>query len=98
MIDDRNFFRKRTLHFNGIQFEDRGIYTCEAKNLLDNAQSVVNITVQGEPDLTENCRQIFSWDEMGLPACSHITNVTYFKLTVLFSNASNEWRSRARRQ
>ena len=62
MIDDRKDFRKRTLFFDEIQFEDRGIYTCEAENLLGSARSVVNITVQGESNsLPENCREICLW-------------------------------------
>ena len=37
----------RGLEFKEIQFEDRGIYTCAAENLLGRDQLSVNVTVQG---------------------------------------------------
>ncbi|KAL9953970.1 hypothetical protein ACROYT_G041454 [Oculina patagonica] len=46
VMDERKIFRKRTLRFSEIQFEDRGIYTCKAENLLGSVQFSVNLTVQ----------------------------------------------------
>lgn len=44
---ERRHFRKRNLEMKEIQFEDRGIYTCTAENLLGRVQLSVNITVKG---------------------------------------------------
>ena len=40
-------FKKRNFEIMGIQFEDRGIYTCTAENLLGRVQLSVNVTVNG---------------------------------------------------
>ena len=51
-IDERKTFQRRELRFSEIKFEDRGIYTCEAENLLGSVQFTVNLTVQGTYELT----------------------------------------------
>ncbi|KAL9961663.1 hypothetical protein ACROYT_G030654 [Oculina patagonica] len=44
--EERRQFKKRNLEIKEIQFEDRGIYTCTAENLLGRVQSSVNVTVK----------------------------------------------------
>ncbi|KAL9961652.1 hypothetical protein ACROYT_G030640 [Oculina patagonica] len=44
--EERKQFKKRNLEIKEIQFEDRGIYTCTAENLLGRVQSSVNLTVK----------------------------------------------------
>ncbi|KAL9961676.1 hypothetical protein ACROYT_G030669 [Oculina patagonica] len=44
--EERRQFKKRNLEIKEIQFEDRGIYTCTAENLLGRVQSSVNLTVK----------------------------------------------------
>ena len=46
--EDRRQFRKRKLEIKEIQFEDRGIYTCTAENLLGRVQLSINVTVKGK--------------------------------------------------
>ena len=45
---ERRQFKKRTLDIKAIEFEDRGIYTCTAENLLGRVQLAVNLTVKGK--------------------------------------------------
>ena len=45
--DDRNQFKKLNLELRVIQFDDRGIYTCTAENLLGRVELSVNVTVKG---------------------------------------------------
>ena len=45
--DERKQFKKRKLEIKEIQFENRGIYTCTAENLLGRVQLSVNVTVKG---------------------------------------------------
>ena len=54
MMDERKLFQKRELRLSEIQFEERGIYTCKAENLLGSVQSAVNVTVQGSMSLCVN--------------------------------------------
>ncbi|KAL9961681.1 hypothetical protein ACROYT_G030674 [Oculina patagonica] len=44
--DERRQFKERTLEIKEIQYEDRGIYTCTAENLLGRVQSSVDVTVK----------------------------------------------------
>ena len=46
--EERREFEKRKLEIKEIEFEDRGIYTCTAENLLGRVQLAVNVTVKGE--------------------------------------------------
>ena len=45
--EDRRHFKKRNLEIKEIQFEERGIYTCTAENLMGRVQLSVNVTVKG---------------------------------------------------
>ena len=45
--DERLQFNKKDLKIKNIQFDDRGIYTCTAENLLGRAELSVNVTVEG---------------------------------------------------
>ncbi|KAL9961653.1 hypothetical protein ACROYT_G030641 [Oculina patagonica] len=44
--EERRQFNERNLEIKEIQFEDRGIYTCKAENLLGRVQLSVNVTVK----------------------------------------------------
>ncbi|KAL9961700.1 hypothetical protein ACROYT_G030697 [Oculina patagonica] len=44
--EEKRHFKKRDLEIKEIQFEDRGIYTCTAENLLGRVQLSVNVTVK----------------------------------------------------
>ena len=46
--EERIQFKKRKLEIKEIQFEDHGIYTCTAENLLGRVQLSVNVTVKGK--------------------------------------------------
>ena len=47
-IDDgRRKFKKNNLEMREIRFEDGGIYTCTAENLLGRVELSVNVTVNG---------------------------------------------------
>ena len=46
--EERKQFKKRNLEIKKISFEDHGIYTCTAENLLGRVQLSVNITVKGK--------------------------------------------------
>lgn len=43
----RRMSKRGNLEFKEIQFEDRGIYTCAAENLLGRIDLTVNVTVKG---------------------------------------------------
>ena len=45
--EERRQFKKRNLEIKEIQFEDRGVYTCTAENLLGRIRTSVNVTVKG---------------------------------------------------
>lgn len=45
--EERRQFKKRRLEIKETQFEDRGIYTCTAENLLGRIHLSVNVTVKG---------------------------------------------------
>ena len=45
--NDRKQFKKRDLEIRLILFDDRGIYTCAAENLLGRVELSVNVTVKG---------------------------------------------------
>lgn len=50
LIDEgRKHFTEWNLEFQEIKFEDRGIYTCKAENLLGHAKLSVNVTVNVPP-------------------------------------------------
>ena len=46
--DERRQLNKRKLEIKEIEFEDHGIYTCTAENLLGRVQLSVNVTVKGK--------------------------------------------------
>ena len=46
--DEKRKFKKSNLVIKGITFEDRGIYTCTAENLLGRVELMVNVTVKGK--------------------------------------------------
>ncbi|XP_020631176.1 collagen alpha-1(V) chain-like [Orbicella faveolata] len=46
MKEERKQFKKRNLEIKNISFEDNGIYTCTAENLLGRVQLSVNVTVK----------------------------------------------------
>ena len=46
--DEKRQLNKRKLEIKEIEFEDRGIYTCTAENLLGRVQLSVNVTVKGK--------------------------------------------------
>ena len=46
--EERREFEKRKLEIKEIEFEDGGIYTCTAENLLGRVQLAVNVTVKGK--------------------------------------------------
>ena len=48
VIQNRRQFRKGHLDLKEIQFEDRGIYTCTAENLLGKVQLTVEVTMKGQ--------------------------------------------------
>ena len=45
--EEKRHFNKRNFEINNIMYEDRGIYTCTAENLLGRVQLSVNVTVKG---------------------------------------------------
>ena len=45
--EERKHFKKRNLEIKNILYEDHGIYTCTAENLLGRVKLSVNITVKG---------------------------------------------------
>ena len=47
MAEDTKQFKKRNLEIKEIKFEERGIYTCTAENLMGRVQFPVNVTVKG---------------------------------------------------
>ena len=47
VIGERQQVKAGYLEFKEIQFEDRGMYTCTAENLLGRDQLSVDVTVQG---------------------------------------------------
>ena len=46
--DEKRTFKKSNLEIKGIKFDDRGIYTCTAENLLGRVELMVNVTVKGK--------------------------------------------------
>ena len=46
--EERKHFKKRHLEIMNILYEDHGIYTCTAENLLGRVQLSVNVTVNGK--------------------------------------------------
>jgi len=46
--EERKQFKKRHLEIKNIVFEDHGVYTCTAENLLGRVQLSVNVTVKGK--------------------------------------------------
>lgn len=78
-IDEgRKHFTEWNLEFQEIKFEDRGIYTCKAENLLGSANLSVNVTVNVPPKFitqpksfvtgVKNWDTILTCDIFGYPA------------------------------
>ena len=44
---EKNYFGERSLKLKKIQFQDRGVYTCIAENLMGRAELSVNVSVKG---------------------------------------------------
>lgn len=74
MMDERKLFQKRELRLSEIQFEERGIYTCKAENLLGSVQSAVNVTVQGMYEFMCECL----WDRMKVKVKQHMCSLSHF--------------------
>ena len=47
MEKERKYFGERSLNLEKIQFQDRGVYTCTAENLMGRAELSVNVSVKG---------------------------------------------------
>ena len=45
--EERRHLQKRDLEITKIQFEERGVYSCTAENILGRVQTSVNVTVKG---------------------------------------------------
>ena len=54
--EEKRHFKKRKLEIKEIQFEDRGLYTCTAENLLGRVQLLVNVTVKGKKMINSTAR------------------------------------------
>ena len=59
--DERRQFKNRNLEIKNILFEDRGIYTCTAENLLGRVQLSVNVTVKGKHYILIKERMQLPW-------------------------------------
>ena len=44
---ERKCYGERSLKLKKIQFQDRGVYTCSAENLMGRAELSVNVSVKG---------------------------------------------------
>ena len=53
--EDRKQFKKRHLEIKNILYEDHGVYTCTAENLLGRVQLSVNVTVKGKYSIEITC-------------------------------------------
>ena len=51
-------FKKRHLEIKNIIFDDHGVYTCTAENLLGRVQLSVNVTVKGKYGIEINGRNL----------------------------------------
>jgi len=58
--DKRKQFKKRNLEIKNIVYDDHGIYTCTAENLLGRVQLSVNVTVNGKYSIEVNEHNITS--------------------------------------
>ena len=56
----RKQFNKRNLEIKNILYEDHGIFTCTAENLLGRVQLSVNVTVYGKYSIKINERDSLS--------------------------------------
>ena len=54
MEEKRRHYKKRNLEIKNILYEDHGIYTCRAENLLGRIQLSVNVTVTGKYSIQIN--------------------------------------------
>lgn len=65
---DERYFGERSLELERVQFQDRGVYTCTAENLLGRAELSVNVTVKVPAKfLTEPKRSVTAyktWDTL----------------------------------
>ena len=54
--DKRKQFNKRNLEIKNVLYDDQGIFTCTAENLLGRVQLSVNVTVNGKYSIEINKR------------------------------------------
>ena len=74
--EDRKQFKKRHLEIKNILYEDHGVYTCTAENLLGRVQLSVNVTVKGKYSIEINGRYYLSiTSEMNRPLLDFTTTL-----------------------
>lgn len=80
----RKHFKKRNLEIKNILYDDNGIYTCTAENMLGRVQLSVNLTVKGKYSMKINecsCLRITFGNKQSHP--SFTTNSQKSKVTKL---------------
>ena len=73
--EERRQFKKRNLEIKEIQFEDRGVYTCTAENLLGRIRTLVNVTVKGNV----NCITILCFKRLIIGSPSDVASQARLK-------------------
>ena len=58
IAEERKQFKKRHLEIKNIIYDDHGVYTCTAENLLGRVQLSVNVTVKGNYSIEINGRSL----------------------------------------
>ena len=58
IAEERKQFKKRHLEIKNIIYDDHGVYTCTAENLLGRVQLSVNVTVKGKYGIEINGRNL----------------------------------------